>query len=133
MVCFHHGCHEDFKDFFSKEDGVVSCNDVCSVMEVLGHEHNPDQGRLFIDSSKVRLKLVLLHNGNTFPSIALAHAANMKESYESIWESLSMTNLSGSYVVISRLWHSYSKCNLVTQNTAVSCASGTAGTKRITM
>jgi len=27
--------------------------------------------------------MVLLHNGNRFPSIPLAYAANMKESYES--------------------------------------------------
>ena len=32
-----------------------------------------------------------------------------------------MMNLSGSYVVVSRLWHCYSECNSVTQNTAVSC------------
>ena len=83
------------------------CNDVCSVMEVHGHEYNPDQWRLFTDSSKVSLKEVPLHNGNRFPSLPLAHAANMKESYESMrrfwWERLSMTNSSGSYVVISRL------------------------------
>jgi len=53
-------------------------------MEVLGHEFNPDQWCLFIDSSKVNLKVVLLHNGNKFPSIPLAHAANMKESSESM-------------------------------------------------
>ena len=132
-MCFYHWRHEEFNDFFAQEDGVVFCNDVCSIIEVPGHEYDPDQWYLFRYSSKVSLKVVLLHNGNRFPSVPLAHAANKKESYESIWESLSMTNLSGSYVVISRLWHSYSKCNLVTQNTAVSCASGTAGTKRITM
>ena len=49
------------------------------------------------------------------------------------WERLSMTNLSGSYVVTARLWHCYSECNSVTQSTAVSCASRTAGTRRITM
>jgi len=53
-------------------------------MEVLGHEYNPDQWRLFTDSSKVSLKVVLLRNGNRFPSVPLAHAANMKESYESM-------------------------------------------------
>jgi len=36
-VCFYLGRHEEFKDFFSQEDGVVFCNDVCSVLEVLGH------------------------------------------------------------------------------------------------
>jgi len=83
-VCFYLWRHEEYKDFFSLEDGVVFCNDVCSVMDVLGHEYNPDQWRLFIDLSKVSLKVVLLHNGNRFPSVRLAHAANMKESYESM-------------------------------------------------
>jgi len=99
-VCFYCGRHEEFKDFFSQENGVVFCNDVCSVMEVLGHEYNPDKCHLFTDSSKVSLKVVLLHNGKRFPSVPSAHATNMKESYESIWESISMTNLSGTYVVI---------------------------------
>jgi len=40
---FYRGHHEEFKDFFSQNDGVVFCNDVCSIMEVLGHEYNPDQ------------------------------------------------------------------------------------------
>jgi len=52
-------------------------------MEVLGREYNPYHWRLFIDSSKVSLKVVLLHNGNRFPSVPLANAANMKESYGS--------------------------------------------------
>jgi len=52
-VCFYHGRREEFKDFFSQEDGVVFCNGICFVMEVLGHEFNPDQKRLFTDSSKV--------------------------------------------------------------------------------
>jgi len=62
----------------------VFCNDVSSVMEVLGREYNPGQWRLFTDSSKVNLKVVLLNNGNRFPSFPLAHTANMKESYESM-------------------------------------------------
>jgi len=59
----------------------VFSNDVCSLMEVPGHEFNPDHWRLFIDSSKVSF---LLHNRNKFPSVPLAHAANMKENYESM-------------------------------------------------
>jgi len=53
-------------------------------MEDLGHEYNPDKWRLFINSSKMSLKLVLFHNGNRFPSVPLALAANMKECYESM-------------------------------------------------
>ena len=81
---FYRGRHEGFKDFFSQDDGVVFFNDVCSVMEVLGHEYNPELWCLFIDSSKVSLMVVLPHNGNRFPSVPVAHAANMKESYESM-------------------------------------------------
>ena len=83
-MCFYRGRYEEFKDFFSQEDCVVFCNDFCSVMEVLGREHNTDQWRLFIDSSKVSSKVVLLHNRNKFPSVPLAHAANMKANYESM-------------------------------------------------
>ena len=42
-VCFYRGRHEEFKDLFSQEDGVVICNDFRSVMELLCHEFSPDQ------------------------------------------------------------------------------------------
>ena len=58
------------------------CNVVCSVTDVLGHEYNPFQWRLFNNSSNMSVKVVLLHNGNRFPSVLLALAANMKESYK---------------------------------------------------
>jgi len=41
-------------------------------------------GVFLIDSSKVGFKMVLLHNGNRFPSVPLAHAANVKEIYETM-------------------------------------------------
>ena len=135
-VCFCSGLHEEFKDLFSLEDGVIFCNDDCSVMEILGHEYNSDQWRLFIDSSKVSLKVVLLHNGNRFPSVPLAHAANTKENYESIKPLLGKIKygeFKWKFMLISRLWHCYSECNSGTQNNAVTCVSETAGIKRITM
>ena len=133
-VCFYHGHHEEFKDFFSQEDGVgvVFCNDVCSIVEVLGHEYNQDQWCLFIVSSKVSLKVVLLHFGNRFLSVMQPTWRRVTKAWGYWWEGFGMTNLSGHYVVISMLWHCYSECNLGTQNNAVSCASGTARTRKIT-
>ena len=99
-MCFNLGRFEEIKDFLLQEDGFVYRSDVCSVLEVLGHEYNTDQWRLFIDSSKVTLKLVLLNKGKRLLSVPLVHAANMNESCESMkqcWERLSMTSLSGSY------------------------------------
>jgi hypothetical protein len=76
-VYFYRGRLEKFMVFFSKENVVVFCNDICSAMEVLGHEFNPCQWQFFIDSPEVSLKVVLLQNGNEFSSVPLAHAANM--------------------------------------------------------
>jgi len=53
-------------------------------IESFGNQHDPTEWRLYIDSSKISLKAVFLHNGNKFPSVSLAHAANMKESYENM-------------------------------------------------
>ena len=55
-------------------------HDVYCVIEVLGHQHDSFEWRLFIDFSKVNLKAVLLLNGKKCPSVPLAHAANMTES-----------------------------------------------------
>jgi len=41
-MCFYCGHHEQFKDFLSQENGVMFWKDVCLVMEVLGHEYNPN-------------------------------------------------------------------------------------------
>ena len=43
------------------QQGLVFYNDVCSVIEAPGHQHNPTKWHLFIDSSKVSLKAVLLY------------------------------------------------------------------------
>jgi hypothetical protein len=53
-------------------------------MEELKLQHVPEQWRLFIDSSKVSMTAILIYNGNKHPSITLAHAVNMKESYVNI-------------------------------------------------
>ncbi|GBM77678.1 hypothetical protein AVEN_226064-1 [Araneus ventricosus] len=54
---------------FCKDGDVIFCNDVDSLLKALGPQHNPQEWSLFIDSSKVSLKAVLLHNGNKHPSI----------------------------------------------------------------
>jgi hypothetical protein len=38
------------KNFFSQETELVFYNDVCSVTEALGHQHDPTECRLFINS-----------------------------------------------------------------------------------
>lgn len=54
------------------------------LMEELGFQHIPEEWRLFIDSSKISLKAVLLHNGNAKPSIPVVYAVDMKETYTNL-------------------------------------------------
>jgi len=58
--------------------------DIDGLMQTLNINHNPLDRRLFIDSSQLSLKAVLLHSGNTLPSIPVGHSVNNKESYKNM-------------------------------------------------
>ena len=66
------------------ERGFVACTDTDGLMQTLSINHNSLDWRLFTDSSKLSLKAVLLHNGNTLPSIPVGHSVHNKESYENM-------------------------------------------------
>ena len=46
--------------------------------------YNFSEWRLFIDSNKRSLKCVLLHNGNKYSAIPIAHSTKQKEEYSRI-------------------------------------------------
>ena len=81
-VGFCRNRQEEFQDFYSEENDLVYCKNICAVMDVLDHEHKTTEWRLFIDSSKTSMKTVLLHNGNKLASVPIAYTTNMKETYE---------------------------------------------------
>jgi hypothetical protein len=62
----------------------VFCTNVGGLVNEMGVSYTPDEWRLFIDSSKRSLKGVLLHNGNKYGSIPIAHSTTMKEQYATI-------------------------------------------------
>ena len=66
----------EFKEFFSRKR-FDFCKDICSVIETLGHQNDRPVSRLFLDSLKVSLKSVLLHNENNLLFLPLTRAANM--------------------------------------------------------
>jgi len=76
--------HEDLVQFFKMQRGLVACTDIDGLMQTLSINHIPLDWRLFIDSSKLSLKAILLHNVNTLPSIPLGHSVYNKESYENM-------------------------------------------------
>lgn len=73
-----------FLKYFSKEEDLVFCNDIYGVMEKFKLKYDPAEWRLFIDSSKDSIKAVLLHNGNTFASVPIAHSVILQEKYENL-------------------------------------------------
>jgi len=76
--------------YFSEEEDFLYYNNIESLLNEMGVEnYSPDDCRLFIDSSKLSLKCVLLHNGNEFGSIPIAHSMKGKESYESVLQLIS--------------------------------------------
>ncbi|XP_076036895.1 uncharacterized protein LOC143022524 [Oratosquilla oratoria] len=68
--------HQHFSSFFTSQDGLCFCHNVTGLFKAIGITHNPKEWRLFIDSSCRSLKAVLLHNGNVYPSLPLAHSVN---------------------------------------------------------
>ena len=75
---------KDLEEFFTMEGILVVCKDVGGLFKALNMSHCSDEWRLFIDSLKVSLKAVLLHNGNVLPSIPVAHEYGIKESDDSM-------------------------------------------------
>ncbi len=76
--------NDKFLDYFKEEDGLCFCSDIHGLFNALGHNHEVEEWRLFIDASKYSLKAVLLHNWNKLPSVPIAYATGLIESYESM-------------------------------------------------
>ncbi|GFX68178.1 uncharacterized protein TNCV_4440011 [Trichonephila clavipes] len=75
---------KEFVPFFTQEGDLVFCNNVPAILEMFKTMYEPEEWRLFIDSSKRSLKAVLLHNGNRYASVPDGHSVHLKECYENL-------------------------------------------------
>jgi hypothetical protein len=76
---------EEFIPYFSQEGPPVYGNNIPDLVHRLGlSEYDTSERRLFIDTSKRRLKGVLLHNGIVSGSVPVTHSVLLKESYENL-------------------------------------------------
>ncbi|GFV20884.1 uncharacterized protein TNCV_353581 [Trichonephila clavipes] len=66
------------------EGDLVFCNNVPAILEIFKITYEPEDWRLFIDSSKKSLKAVLPHNGNRYASVSIVHSVHLKECYENL-------------------------------------------------
>ena len=83
-ITFYRRRQDELALFFTNKNTLCFCYDIFSLMQSLGYKHISGEWRLFIDSSETSLKAGLLHNDDTKPSVSVAYAVNVKESYESI-------------------------------------------------
>ena len=88
-ITFYRTREEELLVFFSEystgNGNFVYCDNVKGLLIHMGvKNYEPDEWRLFIDSSKRSLKCVLLHNGNKYASVPIGHSIHMKEKYEEI-------------------------------------------------
>ena len=85
LITFYRKRHIEVLPYFTRENDIVYCNNVAGLLWQLGvHQYDPQDWRLFIDSSKRSLKCVLLHNGNSYESVPLGHSTTLKEKYDEI-------------------------------------------------
>jgi len=75
-----------FASFFSVSEHplVCYCADIHGLFQDIGINYFASDWRFLINSSKQSLKAVFLHNGNTYPSIPVAHSFQIKENSESV-------------------------------------------------
>ena len=76
--------NKDLAFFFNMENKLCYCTNIPGLFTSLGLLHNPSDWRFFIDSSQRSLNDVLLHNGNKYPSIPIAHSVHLKEPYDNM-------------------------------------------------
>ena len=79
-MSFYRKRDELFLPYFKEEKQFVYCNNAPGILGELGFSsHNPEEWRLFLDSSKRSLKCVLLHNRNKYGVIPVGHSNALKE------------------------------------------------------
>lgn len=75
---------------FAKKGNIYYCKDIPNLFNEMNQDFVVNEWRLFIDGNKTSVKAVLLHNGNEKPSIPVAYAVNIKESYDAMKKVLSL-------------------------------------------
>ena len=72
-----------FLTIFSKDRQFVYCHEIPGLLKELGVPYySPTKWRLFLDSSKLSLKCVILHSGNVYGAVPVGHSVHLREDYD---------------------------------------------------
>ena len=80
-VTFYRQRSKDLSNLFSADSELCYCNNIPGLFESIGINYDPNDCRLFVDSSKESRKAVLRHNENILPSVPVACSTTLKENY----------------------------------------------------
>lgn len=85
-ISFYRNRDTHFRKFFSTENALVYCNNVEGLINAFNSSllYEATDWRLFLDSSCKSFKAILLHNGNVYAPIPIAHSVVLKEEYENL-------------------------------------------------
>lgn len=83
-ITYYRNRDEPFRKYFSKENSLVYCCNIEGLINELNAIYLPNEWRLFLDSSKRSFKAMLLHNGNKYASIPVAHSVVLSEEYHNL-------------------------------------------------
>ncbi|KAI6647085.1 hypothetical protein LOD99_8922 [Oopsacas minuta] len=78
----------DLAQYYTTDGPLCNCNDIEGLYANVLQEHSTSDWRLFIDSSKRSLKVVLVHNGNLKPGVPIAHSVYLRETFVNLQEVL---------------------------------------------
>ena len=67
VVSFCRNRERDLVQLFRMENEFVFCNDINGLFNAICCEYEPAEWIIFLDSSEISLRCVLLHNGNKLP------------------------------------------------------------------
>lgn len=84
-ISFYRERDKELRRYFAEENGITFCSDIKNLLIKMGlKQYKSNDWRLFIDSSKRSLKCILLHNGNKYAGVPIAHSTKLKEEYSNI-------------------------------------------------
>ena len=84
-IMLYRNREKDLLPFSNHVQNLVYCTDISGLLCKMGvRKYKPNDWRIFIDSSTRSLKCVLLHNGNRYASLPIAHSTKLKEEYDNI-------------------------------------------------
>jgi len=83
-ITYYRSRERPFRKFFSKLPNLVYCNNIEGLVKEYKIKYTASDWRLFIDSSIRSLKAILLHNGNIYAPLPVAHSVILDEEYHNL-------------------------------------------------